>query len=68
MREGEQSQTLSRALYPALMAPQYISLAYLIYFNDKGLPVTCMLAECGRGSILFQSPVTYQVETVSVSL
>ena len=37
-------------------------LAYLIYFRMM-FYLLRMLAECGRGSISFQSPVTYQVET-----
>ena len=44
------------------MAPSYISLAYLIYFRMM-FYLLPMLAECGRGSISLQSPVTYQVET-----
>ena len=46
------------------MAPRYVSLTSLIsiFLNDRVLPVTLMLAECGRGSILLQSPVTYKVE------
>ena len=45
------------------MAPRYISLAYLIYFRMITFYLLPMLAECGRGSISLQSPVTYQVET-----
>ena len=44
------------------MGPRYISVAYLIYFRVM-FYLLPMLAECGRGSISIQSPVTYQVET-----
>ena len=45
-----------------LMVPCYISLAYLIYFRMITFYLLPMLAECGRGNISLQSPVTYQVE------
>ena len=45
------------------MEPRYIPLTFLIYFRMITFYLLPMLAECGRGSISFQSPVTYQVET-----
>ena len=49
---------------PHSVVPHYISLAYHIYFRMITFYLLPMLAECGRGSISLQSPVTYQVETV----
>ena len=44
------------------MVPCYISLGYLIYYRMITFYLLPMLAECGRGNISLQSPVTYQVE------
>ena len=54
---------LRRTLSRTLIAPGYILLAYLIDFRMiKLYMLPIMLAKYGRGSISFQSPVTYQFE------
>ena len=53
------NKMLSRAQYPARPATFHW---LIIYFRMIMFYLLPMLAECGRGSISLQSPVTYQVE------
>ena len=65
-----ESTSLVPVLFREVFSHPYISFFLLlvngfsvIYFRMITFYLLPMLAECGRGSISLQSPVTYQVET-----